>query len=183
MTASSYKGLLKKFKGCSPAVQDYFSGLGGLLNDQYIYEIAIAFLFLRTEKAHHRALYGGAVRLRRAEKDVTMRVVNAQHLSHDQFLILFHNIFGHELSKSTIAHLNRARKVRNKVVHGKSVADAEMRKAIVEILEYAEAMNREMESEGSFKPFGDMRGFKGRGQSLDAETTKWLLKGLGFTVT
>lgn len=182
VTTASYKGLLKKFDGCSNEVKRHFEKLPYLIRDNYSYEISIAYLFLNTEKAQNRALYGGVVKIHKVNAEIAERAVNTQHLTRDGFRDLFKNIFGHELSSPVIAKLKEAESIRDKVVHGKKVSDSEMRKAICDILDYAESMNQEMYKQGNFKPFGDMRGFKGRAQSLEKAPSRWLLKGLGFSI-
>ena len=57
-----------------------------------------------------------------------------------------------------------------------------MRQAHVDIIEYAESVNIELQSVAGFEPFGDLRGFKGKVKSLEKGTTRWLLKGIGFSV-
>lgn len=108
--------------------------------------------------------------------------MNHQHLTRDGFKDIFKNVFGSPLSKETIEKLEEAEKTRDRVIHGKSVPDNELREAIADVLEYAELLNNEVSGIAGFKPFGNMKGFKGRADSLDNRTTKWLMKGLGFGV-
>jgi len=67
-------------------------------------------------------------------------------------------------------------------MHGKSVIAVDLRKAISSIFDYAEALDSEVQKLSGVRPFGDLRGFKGRSQPLDKTTSKWLLKGLGFSL-
>lgn len=181
MSTSGYKAVLKKYDDCSLEVKSYFNSLPSLV-DQSQYEVAIAYLFLMTERAQNRTIYGGVVKLHRANTKLAERVVNQQHLTRNGFHLLFKNIFGHDLPSETNAKIKKAEGVRDKVVHGKKVTDSQMRQAIADILEYAEAMNQEIQKSAGFKPFGDMRGYKGRAESLDTRTSRWLLKGLGFEI-
>jgi hypothetical protein len=57
-----------------------------------------------------------------------------------------------------------------------------MREAHIDVIEYAEALNEDIEEIAGFSPFGDLRGFKGRAEPLDNSTSRWLLKGLGFNI-
>ena len=153
-----------------------------LISDGLPYEIAIAYLFLKTEQAHNRALYGGVVKLHRGEAEFVKRLLNFQHLTRGGFKDIYKNVFGVPLQNITLAKLEEAEKIRDKVIHGKSVTDNELREAIADVLEYAQAFNEEISSIAGFKPFGNMRGFKGRADSLDKRTTKWVMRGLGFGV-
>ena len=182
MVSPSYKAILKKHDQCSEGVKWYFDQLPSLLRNGYSYEVSLAYLFLRTERAQNMALYCGSVKLHRANTDVTSRAVNAQHLTREGFLLLYRNVFDRELPKSIKANLEVAERIRDKVVHGKNVTEPEMRTAHIDVLEYAEAMNAEIREAAGFEPFGKLQGFKGRGQALDKKTTRWLLKGIGFAI-
>jgi len=50
---------------------------------------------------------------------------------------------------------------------------ADKRKAVVDILEYAEAFNAELQDIAGFRPFGSLKGFKGRAVSLDNWRVSW----------
>ena len=52
---SSYKGVIAKYESASQPVCWYFDQLPKLLAS-FPYEVSLAYLFLRTEKAHNRAL-------------------------------------------------------------------------------------------------------------------------------
>jgi len=177
----SHKAILKKYESCSEEVKKYFMHLLSLVKN-HPYEVSLAYLFLHTEKAHNRILYCGVVKLHRAESNIADIIINKQHLTRSGFLDLYNNVFGKSLDTSTLSKIKEAEKIRDKVIHGKSVKDADIRQAIIDVLDYAEALNAELFELAGFKPFGDLRGFKGRGQSLDKNTTRWLMKGIGFTV-
>jgi hypothetical protein len=179
--APSYKAVLKRHESCCDEVKNYFDLLPKLI-EEFPWEVALAYLFLNIEKAQNRMLYCGVVKLHRADSTLADRAVNAQHITRDGFASLFENVFGRRLTKATANQIDAAEGVRDRVIHGKIVSDAEMREAISNLLDYSEAINSEVDSLAGFKPFGDLRGFKGRRQALDASTTRWLLKGLGFNL-
>src|SRR3546814_177830 len=138
-------------------------------------------MFTRVEKAMNRMLYCGVVKLHRANSTTASVMVNNHHMTRREFKRLFSNVFGTDVPKELNEILAEAEKVRNKVVHGKDTTAAEMRTAIVRLLEYAEGMNALVNREAGFKPFSaDLRGFAGAAERLDASTTSWLMKGLGF---
>ena len=101
-------------------------------------------------------------------------------MTRDQFRKLFTAIFEVSLSDKTTAKIETAQKTRNKILHGKTVSEANKRNAIVSILEYSEAFNREVSAAADFRPFGSLRGFEGAAQSLDKSTSRWVLKGIGL---
>lgn len=177
----SKKELLKIYDDLPDEVKRHFLHVPALIND-FPYEVALAYSFLKIEQAQNRALYGGVVKVHRGEAEFVRRVMNFQHLTRDGFKEIYKNVFGVALTKVTAAKLDTAEKIRDRVIHGKSVNDSEMREAIADSLEYAGLFNEEVSGSAGFKPFGDMRGFKGRADSLDKRTTKWLMRGLGFGV-
>jgi hypothetical protein len=180
-TAASYKGVIKHFNNSTDQIKWYFDQLPALLDD-FPYTVCLAYAFLKTEQAQNRALYCGVVKLHGAHGEVADNAINKQHLTRDGFLLLYNNVFGHAMSAGTSAKITQAEKIRDRVIHGKHVGDPEMRQAVLDVIEYAEALNGDLKATAGFEPFGDLRGFKGRGQSLEKSTTRWLLKGLGFAI-
>lgn len=176
----SWRGVVNRYNRSPAEVQGYFDGLPGLI-ESYVWEVSLGFLFIRVEKALNTMLYCGARKLHRANADVARNFVEAHRMTRKEFRRLFANVFGREIPRETTAILTEAEKVRDKVIHGKTVNDADFRRATVRVIEYAEAMNDLVDEIAAFKPFTvDLRGFVGRGAALDKSTTKWLMKGLGF---
>jgi len=182
MSIPSYKAVIKRYSSAPSEVRDYFTYLPALVQD-YPYDVCLAYMFIRVERAQNMALYCGVVKLHAADATVASSVIERQHITRDSFLDLFENVFGQPLDPAVAKHLKFAEKVRDRTVHGKSVTDANFRKALVEILDYADSFNAAVSKRAGFKPFGDLRGFKGRATSLGKGTTRWLLKGLGFAVS
>jgi hypothetical protein len=180
--APSYRAIQERLHNSTTHVKWYFDQLHDLLEDGYPYEVSLAYLFLRSERAHNRALYCGAVKLHRASTELADRAVNSHHLSRDGFLTLYASVFGKPIKRTTRAKIEEAESVRDRVIHGKLVSDADMREAHIDVIEYAEALNEDIEEIAGFSPFGDLRGFKGRAEPLDNSTSRWLLKGLGFNI-
>jgi hypothetical protein len=67
-------------------------------------------------------------------------------------------------------------------MHGKAATDDDKRNAIAHVLQYAQEVNTLLCPAWRPKPFGNLRGFKGRGKSLDVATSRWILKGMGFNI-
>jgi hypothetical protein len=169
-----------EYEGLPEEVRGYFTHMPELV--ELPYEVALAYSFLKVEQAQNRALYGGVVKVHRGDAEFVRRVMNFQHLTRDGFTEIYANVFGTPLSKTCASKLEEAEKVRERVIHGKSVDDNEMREAIADCLEYGDLLNTDVSGVSGFKPFEDMRGFKGRADSLDKRTKKWLMRGLGFGV-
>jgi hypothetical protein len=176
----SWRGVVNRYNQSPAEVQAYFESLPSLI-ESYQWEVSLGFLFIRVEKALNTMLYCGARKVRRANAEVARKFVDAHHMTRKEFRRLFANVFGRDVPSEITAILAEAEKVRDKVIHGKMVSDADFRKATVRVIEYAEAMNELVHEIAAFKPFTiDLRGFVGRGEALDRSTTMWLMKGLGF---
>jgi len=182
VAAPSYKAVLAAHAAAPPSVQAYFDSLPWLVRN-HDWEVALAYMFIRLERAHNMTLYCGAVKVHRANCTVARNVINVHHLTRDGFLQLFENVIGKPIPDPLVDKIRDAETTRDRVVHGKQVSVAEIRNAVVDILEYAVDLNAFVSAEAGFMPFNDLRGFKGRAASLDARTTRWLLKGLGFGVS
>jgi hypothetical protein len=179
MAIPSYKAVLKRYASVPTDVQKYFSQLPPLIQD-CDWDVCIAYQFIHVETAQNRTLYGGVVKLHRADASVADSMLYSLHVTRASFLELVANIFGKPLPDAVANKLKFAERVRDKTVHGKGITQAEARQALVDVLDYATEMNKFIEGIGGFRPFGDMRGFKGAAQPLEKPTTRWLLKGLGF---
>jgi hypothetical protein len=179
--SSTYKAVLKRFEQSTPSVKWYLDQMPSLIKG-FPWEVSLAWVFLRVEQAHHRALYCGVVKRHRADCEIAERAINGHHMTRQGFNELFANVFGCELSEVTSKKIAKAELVRDRVIHGKDVKDAAMRNALVDVIEYAELLNAEVKGHVCVEPFGRLTGFKGRGKPLDKSTSRWLLKGIGFTL-
>ena len=99
------------------------------------------------------------------------------------FKIIYNKDFDNNLHKK----LFKAKKIRNKIMHGGTASDEEMRQAIVVIIEYAEKFNEFMKSifihdKTPFTPFGRLSNVFGRIKTHQEKTTGWILKGMGFNI-
>jgi hypothetical protein len=180
-TPPGHKAIIKQYEASADEVKRYFEHLPKLVKD-FPFEVALSYLFARVERAHNMTLYCGVVKLHRAESAMAASIIKKQHLTRDLFKELFNSIYGVSIETYIAAKLTEAEKIRDRAIHGKEPRDKEMRKAISDVLIYAEQFNDFVEKAAQLKPFGDLRGFKGRGKPLEKSTTRWLLKGLGFAV-
>jgi len=117
-----------------------------------------------------------------ANSELTDSVVQKEYLTRESFDRIFLNIFKTPIPDSVKKLLFDAEEIRDTSMHGKEVDDPPLRKAIQDILQYLEQYNAHMKTTHGFEPCGDLRGFKGRLENLDKETTRWILKGLGFSI-
>lgn len=104
-------------------------------------------------------------------------------MGRDQFKDLFKTVFGKPIKSSLKNKLDYSESIRDKVVHGKNPKDAEIRKGVAETFEFCQQFNKYVYTIAGFNPMSKLSGFKGRTQSLDQSTTRWLLKGMGFNIS
>lgn len=69
MAIPSYKAVLKHYCSIPDDVQKYFVHLPSLI-ENYDWDVCIAYQFIRVETAQNRPLYGGVVKLHRADAEV-----------------------------------------------------------------------------------------------------------------
>ena len=175
----TWRGIIHRYNACSSEVKVYFSHFPSLA-ENYPWDVSIAYMFSLVELAQNMAIYCGVVKLHKVNGTMARTAINNQHMTRGVFKELYKSIFGKPLRASVVKKIEEAEKIRDKIIHGKSVSEEDKRKAVVDILEYAEAFNSELNTVANFKPFGSLKGFKGRARSLDKSTSRWVLKGVGF---
>jgi len=180
-TPASYISLIAKFNAQPQSIKRFFPSFVDLVQD-YEYQIVVAYCFFRLEQAYNRILYGGARKKHKANSTVLSNVLDKQHLTREGFLSLFVNVFGVPVTDATKAKIKFSEKIRDRIIHGKHVPDSDARKCLSNLLDFMTSLETEVRAAAPFSPFGDLRGLTGQSASLDASTTKWLLKGMGFAV-
>lgn len=143
--------VIKAYNLCSKDIKDYYCELLSLLqNDSISDETAISYCFFKLEQASHRILYGGLVGVHHAEKTLAMQAVDEQHLTRQGFIDFCIKIFNDEDTKSNnindsiLSIIKSAEKVRDRVMHGKNIKPAEIRKEITVVLMYSTKLNDEI---------------------------------------
>jgi hypothetical protein len=164
-------------------VSGYFEHLPALV-EHFPLEVCLAYMFAQVELAQNMTLYHGVRKLHSAHAEVARNAVNVHHLTRAGFESLFKNVFGRALPGPVLTPLKNAEKVRDLVMHGKAATNEAKRGAIVEVLDYASKHNAFVDKHAGFKPFKkDLRGVTGAAKSLEKSTTKWMLMGMGFTLS
>lgn len=102
-----------------------------LINGNFPNEVCLAYLFLRLEKGQNKALYCAVVKVHKASAKMSDKAIEAQYLTRDGFLKLYKTVFGKPVSPATLKLSNTAAKIRDKVIHGKTVTPAAVREALL----------------------------------------------------
>ncbi len=162
----SKPGLLNFYRRLPGEVRNSFQHLPRLV-DEFPLDVSVAHVLAQIESGQRAALYCGIRKLHKADKHITWKAVGAHHLSRADFRSKFEMIYSKAIPESTIRLVTVAEAARDLVMHGKDVSDDNKRNGIGHALQYAVEINDLTVSCGGPAPFGDLRGFGGRGDSLD----------------
>lgn len=179
VTAANYKQVLAHFDAKGAAVRGYFPAFKNLV-ENYAWDVSVSYVFSRIEAVKHMTIYCGIVKLHWTDADLTSELVDKDHMSRGRFRDLFKIVFGTAINAKLLTTLAEAEAIRDKIAHGKKWSDEQARQALTDVFDFAEGFNTFVENLAGFSPFGDLRGFKGRKESLPKETTRWVLKGMGI---
>lgn len=172
-------GILNRYSELPQEIREYFWNFPDLAQN-FPWDVSISYMFSNVELAHNMTIYCGVVKLHRVDARLARVAVDRQHMTRDGFRQIFRTVFGKAVEREVVEKIAEAEKIRDKILHGKAVSEEKKRKAVVDILEYAEQFNTVVYELAGFKPFGSLQGFKGRAAALDKSASRWILKGMGF---
>ena len=181
----NYKQLLKTFQSLPSSVQNTFAEMEELLNSALSSDIAVAYAFQTIELTRRYALYTALVRNFKLSVAATWQVVDAAHLDDQEFWKFLERAIGASFPKDLKAHLETAKAVRNKMMHGQTWSYADARTCLASVFSFMEKFSTQMQTKAGFDPCGKQSGYlaTGRGSDrLDEKRSKLILKGLGFPV-
>ena len=181
MVAPTKVAIRNRFRELPEEIREYFVHFENLISD-FPWDVTISYAFSLVETAHNRTIYGGVLKLHKVEKSMAWLALDRLHMTRRGFRERYETIFGQGLPQRVVESIASAEVVRDKILHGKSATEAEKRQAVMDILDYSEEFNDEVYNKAGFTPFGSMQGFKGRGSSHNRETSRWILKGMGFAL-
>ena len=182
--ARSRPGLLNLFDKFDTDVKAFFSEFRPLVQSDFSLQVVLSYVFFRLEQGLHVTLFCGARKLHKIDGELAWKALDSQHMTRETFQKYFETIFGAPLAPAVREIIRPAEKTRDRLMHGKGVADPELREAISRTLHYADQINRFLDGRNvGFRPFcGDLRGFVGRLEAMDVATSRWILKGMGFQI-
>lgn len=178
-SAANYKQVIARHGELSDDVRAWLDVVPELV-EHYTWDVSIAFVFMRIEAINHEVLYRGLVRRHLTDAPLTRALLDRDHMTRRRFRELVKTVFDAPIPADVDAHLTRAEVVRNRVIHGKQVTDAQARACLMAAFEFIEGLNNFIFSTAGFRPCADGRGFKGRVQSLSKDTSRWVLRGMGI---
>ena len=177
----SYRGVIRHYEAAPERIRDYFPYFVELVERyNYNWEVPISYVFSRIEQAKRMTIYCGIVKLHWCESSLTWRLVSEDHLSRRRFRELFEIVFGRKIPNHLIEKLEKGEHVRDKIAHGMPWQPAEARKGLTNVIDFAEEFNEFVAEHAGFRPFGDLRGYRGKREPLTKTTTRWVLRGMGI---
>ena len=177
----SKPGLLNRFNLSPAEIRVYFEHVPKLIAD-FPLDVCLSYVFAQLERAQKAILYCGVVKLHRVDATLARAAIDVHHMTRSDFKAKFETVFEEPIPSATSDLLAKAEDARDRVMHGKRTTDEEKRNAVASVLDYAEAINLLVSTIAGVKPFRDLRGFKGAARSLNKSASRWLLKGMGFTI-
>ncbi len=178
--AKNYKEIINKFQNASKRIQEYFPDFITLVNS-YKWEVSVSYIFSRIEYVKHLTIYCGIVKLHKCEAKLTWKMVNNEYMSRTRFKELFEIVFDKKIQETIMNKLEKGERIRDKIMHGKDLNDAEIRDGLVNTIDFIIEFNDYIFELARFRPFGSQRGFNaGAINKLDKSTTSWVLKGMGI---
>jgi hypothetical protein len=178
-TPANYLQVITHFQSKPKEIREYFPSFEDLVKG-YPWDVSVSYVFSRIEAVKHITIYCGIVKLHWTDSTLTWDLINKDHMSRRRFHDLFETVFNTPIQKHLIDQLAEAEKIRDQIVHGKQWQDKDARKALKDVFDFADDFNNFVQDTAGFKPFGYLRGFKGRAESLSKETTHWVLRGMGI---
>lgn len=178
-TPANWKQVSARFTKLPPEVQGYFEHYPKLLKE-LPWKVSMAYLFAELEAAHRMTIYCGIVKLHHVDADMAWSAIASWEMRRRAFAETFRTIFDHEIPAPAKAALTDAERIRDQIIHGSPVSNADHRTGQVRAFDYVDALHAFLPTVGGVSPFKDLRGFKGAMQPLSKQTSRWVLKGMGL---
>ena len=176
--ARSYQRITNQYEGLPPDTKEYLSFIPLIIDisnnvsrnkDKDIFDILLAYLFIRVEHGQRRILYGFAINEHNVKSSEAKAIINEWDIGQVDFTILYRILTKKSIKPEILEYKKKATKVRDNIIHGKIVKDGKKAEAIKNILDYIDKLNDLVRRKYKFKPFGDMTGFS-RSSKPDSKT-------------
>ena len=114
----SRPGVRNRLSRSPEEIQWYFDPAAKLIHD-YPWEVSLAYLFARLERAHIMTLYCGVVKLHKVDSELAGMATDRFENRPADFRTLYENVLGSKFPQALTNKLEHAQAVRNRVLHGK----------------------------------------------------------------
>lgn len=167
------------FNASSKRTQEYFRHVPNLI-EQFVPEVAVGYVFDRTAAAHNGVIVAGLVVKHKAHRDVAREIAVFQECAWEEFHYEYQTVFGNVIPEAISQQYIYANEKRRALLAGKRVSSKDQCEVIEVILQYADTLDEFVAKNSRLHPFSDLSKAKPRGNALDKESTRWVLKGMGF---
>ena len=123
MAVPRLAGVLKVYNKSAEDVRIYFEHFPKLAKD-FPWDVSISYMFGRVELAHNMAIYCGVVKLHRVDSTLARTAVDNHEMTRADFRDLYKTVFGKVLNKAAADKIREAEKIRDRIMHGKTVSEA-----------------------------------------------------------
>ena len=181
----SRPGLKNLFNTLGDDITGYYSEFNNIIDSTLSLHVLLAYMFFRLEQGQLLTLYLGSRKLQKTDSELTWKALDSQQIKRESFLTYFETIYSFPIPQHVREIIVPAERIRDRLMHGKDVTDANLREAITRPLYYSLEMNNlAAQKMNGLRPFvPDLRGAVGRLDSLDKSTSRWILKGMGFQLS
>lgn len=164
-------------------VKEYFCDVSKLLEHKFDRSVILAYIFFMIEKGQVELLCMGARKFHKTDIDMTRSAIYNFHITRTDFPVFFKKIYDIDIPVEILGKIKSAEKIRDSIMHGNDSVKlgAKKSQAIIDALTYAKEMNDFFIRKNiGIVPYGENKGYTGRGESHEKKTTQWILKGMGF---
>ena len=177
--AANYKQVIDCFNQLPEDIKSWIPHVPKLI-EEYSWDIPIAFTFNQIETIKRRTLSLRLIKYHKTNAELTWKLIDEDYMLRERFRVLFDKIFGTPIPDAILAHLTQAEAVRDRAMHGKSFSEKDARICLPLAFTFLQTFSAFVEEKAGFRPCSNAQGIKGAAASLNKETTKWVLKGMGI---
>lgn len=181
--AMQRRTVIKKFKEHRPEVIAYFDPCLKLLENNYDYDVVVSYMFSKLENAHREILYYGIVVLHDVSTKLAFKAIDTHDLTRKDFKEKFSHVYGFNIPSSLSKKIKSAEDVRDRILHGKSPETGKRAQSILDVLYYFDGLDCKVYDKVNIWIAGDRRGIKGAKAPLSDATSRWVLIGMGFSLS
>lgn len=179
--SAAKQGVIDAFNASSARTKEYYAIVPGLI-EHHKPDVALAYVFDRAAAAHNATIVAGLVVKHRAHRDVAREIASFQECAWDEFHYEYQTVFGSVIPESVSAIYGEANEVRRHFLSGKRVSSKDLCATVSQMLKYSDELDAFVYSDARIHPFSDLSKTKSRGAALDKNSTRWVLKGMGFPI-
>ncbi|NNE36590.1 MAG: hypothetical protein HKN13_15255 [Rhodothermales bacterium] len=179
--SAAKQAVVDAYNEATARTKEHFRHVPSLI-EQYKPEVAVGYVFDCASAAHNATIVAGLVTKHKAHRAVAREVAVFQECAWDEFHYEYQTVFGSVIPEAVSILFGEANELRRALLSGKRVSSKDQCGLIIQMLQYADALDEFVYADARIHPFADLSSAKPRGSSLDKSSTRWVLKGMGFPI-